>query len=827
MKRSHADILDLAELAKGEFGMYANCTGSKDLLLKDSFGSVNGLTAQRAYNEGKNLYLGVSGKDSAQAVVLPVLYPAACRLLLESLPDFMPPFDEIKHKSVFISEGIVWRYRFIEGKHAMIRRIRSGTKARFFKDPNLLPTSHFISDASIDPESNFSRTLEAFQEFYVLLTGYDTHAPSFFPRKIMVICNKTELFNHLRILNLYHCFPMAGITSKQTEYINGTLPIDPLIMVASNYEAAREYILSHRGQFTIDYLIANGEDKVGRIRSQIKNDCANGIFSRYCLIGSQVILNDNNMALWHWDKKEEMKLRDMLELELVMEPTEDCIPLTEAVNDFYQCLSDINDEYGSTELFSEIKLDLYKILSDKLNEFGDFYQDLGNASREKTEKSLLSDNFDEEDFQEDLDRILNSLMAVHQAKMACPDYLDMLVCKISPAIPLVVRNSRLQTWKDGTLSKLSSQYQIIAYKDFIKEMAYPRPRSEYVFTFLPTLQQMVSMTNMMTKKKVSARMVLYPPELSILRSRLKKIRDWNRGNEGPKDATIFPNLNFSPIARETSEDLIERFEGQYSEDTVDLDMGGYLSYGTATCLIEAIDQKGSSVVISTPHKVLRSFDDDLELVLVTELETGDNILVYDNKSRESLYSILSEESEKFAKVNSYSLLWKRRLWEYVSVFTPSDENTAGNDERFLDPELLRKLSYRLGPSQDYIYNHWIKRGSSVYYPQKKMLDRVLAFLREHNLLSPDERDRIKSSRSFFVGVLISLGQNLSSETQQILLNKEDDLNGYIKRHVVDNSSRYPILSRFDADVIRSIIHHNYCHYTFVAIKDQEEHSDEA
>ncbi len=269
-----------------------------------------------------------------------------------------------------------------------------------------------------------------------------------------------------------------------------------------------------------------------------------------------------------------MKLRDMLELDLVVEPTEDCIALTEAVNDFYQCLSDINDEYGSTELFSEIKLDLYKILSDKLNEFGDFYQDLGNASREKTEKSLLSDNYDEEEFREDLERILNSLMAVHQAKMDCPDYLDMLVCKISPAIPLVVRNSRLQTWKDGTLSKLSSQYQIIAYKDFIKEMAYPRPRSEYVFTFLPTLQQMVSMTNMMTKKKVSARMVLYPPELSILRSRLMNKRDWNRGNEGPKDATIFPNLNFSPIARETSEDLIERFEGSTGRYRR-LDMGGY------------------------------------------------------------------------------------------------------------------------------------------------------------------------------------------------------------------------------------------------------------
>jgi hypothetical protein len=87
-------------------------------------------------------------------------------------------------------------------------------------------------------------------------------------------------------------------------------------------------------------------------------------------------------------------------------------------------------------------------------------------------------------------------------------------------------------------------------------------------------------------------------------------------------------------------------------------------------------------------------------------------------------------------------------------------------------------------------------------------------------------ENIRSARSFFTGVMISLGQNLSSEVQSIILEHEGSLEEYVTRIVCENSNEYPVLSRFDVAAIVSIVRHNYEKCTFIKLGEKVDDNDE-
>lgn len=120
-----------------------------------------------------------------------------------------------------------------------------------------------------------------------------------------------------------------------------------------------------------------------------------------------------------------------------------------------------------------------------------------------------------------------------------------------------------------------------------------------------------------------------------------------------------------------------------------------------------------------------------------------------------------------------------------------------------------------------------QRRNSVRFPQKSKLIRLVEYLESEEYLTKEESDKIYENRRRFMGVMISLGHNLSAETQLILLSQNIDLYEQIQENVIDNDSEYPILSKLDIESVKSIIKHNYTQKKFVrVVVEGEEDEDE-
>ena len=63
MKPVPANIMDLSKMAIEVFKEYANCRGYQDIILEGKIGRINAVIAEKAYSQGKNLYLSLLSKN--------------------------------------------------------------------------------------------------------------------------------------------------------------------------------------------------------------------------------------------------------------------------------------------------------------------------------------------------------------------------------------------------------------------------------------------------------------------------------------------------------------------------------------------------------------------------------------------------------------------------------------------------------------------------------------------------------------------------------------------------------------------------------------------
>lgn len=823
MAHSKKSIYSLVDHAKVVLGAFEAGQAFSGLYEKDDFVPINAYLADKASQENKNIYISTSNKESARLLTLPILYPAACRLLLENSEIYGPSLEDVKVGHIFISGGVCMSYVFFEGKHSLVTKVKAGYKYRHFTDAEKIFRSFFLADAKFYSDRKCHKALSDYRAFYAKLSGTATIPPSLFAKKMVVVCQKADLYKQFRDLSLFHSLPMAGITKNHSEVTDETLPLDPMVLIASDYELARDYMLAHCGDTIFDYLLLTGDNKIGRLKALVKNDCANGLFARFCLVGNHAIPKDNSMLLWHWTNREEKNLSGKHSLDFIPDPVDGCESLVEASRDFYSCLKGMYEDLGAQEHFSEIRHCFHRILYDKLDSVVDFDSELGEPLKNQVEKAMLADNYDREDFSDDLDALISLLGKVHSVKRESPTIWDKLVGFGALKLTLITHNSQGQRWEDQLVSMGLDNIRVIPYKYFKRELLCRDVSDNYYLGFLPNHSQTEWLYAQVLNRKVTIHLALYPPEISIFQTQLRKIRKWEYRSNGPKDLSIFPDLDLETPEREAAEDIIGRFEDNYAEATTEegrslSDGRGYTIYS-----LEVQDSNGAKRTEYSPMKVLRIDDGALELVPVSDLEQGDVIMLYRNRSRDSLYDILSQESDQFARVNAFSKLWKRRLKEYLD-FTV--KKAGDDDDVMIDSEKLQKISASIGINPESIYKRWILRPDAIRFPLKNKLDRVLAFLRNEGLLEPDDVNDIQSARSFFMGVMISLGQNLSSEVQSVMLGQEGSLGDFIARFVVDNEREYPLLSRFDEEAVTSIVRHNYEEFTFVQLVEPEEEDGE-
>ncbi|MDD2230393.1 MAG: hypothetical protein PHT37_07350 [Candidatus Cloacimonetes bacterium] len=824
MNEKRKDIYSLIPMAEVALEEYKDIPGYSGVYESD-FHLINSLITQKAFEEGKNIYIGTNSQNSPQNITLAILMPAAYTLLAKSSMLHMPEVETLKSHYIFIREGISYYYKYNCNNFTLGSKVKGGDRLTHYKDISEVLLTHFVADKKYYSDQKCHKALDRYKEFYQSLTMGSEQPPSFFKKKIVVICNKGEFFSQLNNLNLNHCIPFGSIVASDKECVKETLPIDPIVLVASDYELARTYMLKHMENCEYEYLVVSGDTRISKLKSLVKNDCGNGLFRRYCLIGNQAIQQDNSMLLWHWTRNEESRLLGKCKMEIEMKALAGCDELTNACIEYYGFRKDLRGEYDSLEHFGAAHKLFFSILGDKLNVLEDIDEQL-EAARIDITRSMLSDNYEKEDVEQDIIQIINQIYLIYKLKKECPTVWSGFSGLGYERINLVVENDDIEIWRENIEKQGISNILLISHKDFRREIERSRHTEKYYFIHLIKDKLINWLHSQVINREVCITMLLYPPEISILKSRIEKLQRWERQNTGTKDKTLFPELDLHRDDQGYIDDPIGRFEDKFYEVSDDLfaSSARYEIYDSYS--IRASGDDGNIQNLSCPQKVLRKDDDDISLVSVTDLEAGDTIVLYTNTSRDYLYKILSDESERFAQVEIFSMLWKQKLREYLelTVFEPDDI------EAFTKPtyneERLKTLSLYTGLRSEYLLHNWVSANAKVRFPQKSKLEKLTKFLNEQGFLSSSEVADISSHRDFFTGVMISLGHNLSTEAQAIILNKSTDYDQFIGQYVCDNTEDYPLLSKLDVQAIKSILKHNFIEWKFIQLVEQGEQDEE-
>jgi len=781
-----------------------------------AFKQVNGYIALKAVEENRNIYLGLSSQQSVSNVTLPILLPISLYYLVRQKNTELPPLNVLAKSHVFFRDSVCYEYVEQDGQPALMSSIKNGVRKTPIRNPNWLD-SHLVIERRFYSDRKCHKNLMDYIDYYQCVNG--SNPPSFHRKKILVVGTKINIKNGFKDTGFINYIPMAELVSKKSELAYKGLPLDPLIVLASDYEAARQYMISHIDCNEFVYVMVVGENRISSLRSQVKNDYSNGLFKQYCLIGSQTIKKDNSLLLWHWESKEEALLRGKVGAKINYINIDNKGELDSISSTFYDILNESMEEFGSLELVERAKQALYRILSDKINRNYAVNESLSTFPSD-SEKILLSEGYDADDIHSYISTLHETLCSINRAKIDCMSVWEWLSVNIDRPITLVLPKTFISDWIEACPVPLMGKIDFISFKEFYKRIDQRMHEISFYFPYRLNKKRLAKINAILSELPFEVNMLLYGPEIKVMKyfeTLLKKIESQNRG---PKDDSLFPYLNLDIPYESQAIDPISKFDSMEFDSEAFNSLSSDERTGYDTLTIEVETEDGTTETCTCPHKVIKVDGDLRSLALATELEPKDEVLIYENKERDYLYQILSSESAMFKTVESYSHLWKDRLRKLI------DYRRDDQGRELLDTIRLRNFALNIGVNSDYILKNWLNERSSVRFPQKSKLIRLVEYLESEEYLTKEESDKIYENRRRFMGVMISLGHNLSAETQLILLSQNIDLYEQIQENVIDNDSEYPILSKLDIESVKSIIKHNYTQKKFVRVVVEGEEDED-
>jgi len=827
MAIGNSSIATLIEKAKNTISTLADEKYYDNIFRKNDFALINSYLALTAFEQERNIYIRTCNYESALQLAIPILYPIAIKILLENANLYNPYFEEVAENNYFVNNTGIYinttdNNSNIKDKFVLKRFIKDGFRYKYPKNTQDIFNFYFLVPKIYEPQRNIIKKLEHYRSFFSSIhkkaSENNIFPPSLFKKKIMLVCQKSYIKDQLKNTFL-NCIPLAFIINNNNEEfsIESNMLIDPMILITYQYEIAFEYIKRHNNETQFSYLLIIDANKENNVSFRIKNFCANEYIKNFGFIGNEPVKNDNSMLLWNWENKEEMKLKGKFEINYDFSHSlEESSEITQAVNKYYEILVKINNEFEEIKFYYPAINSLQRIIKDKLYQITEFDSKIAEHMFTRMQESFLSHFYEIEDFEEYYNELKQILYKIYNLLRSSPGIKERLQTMNKEKIYLVVENTEYDNWEQN-LENYDNVY-LFSYKDFLKDITSHNSKSTYWLTFIPDEKKLIQLYNTLLEQEVNVRLLLYPSEIRIFKARQKNIREKIRNNYGIKDLSLFPELEIEVQEKELLDDLINRFEEEFDDytDIYDYNSNRYLFYK-----ISVLDREENKNIITIPHKILKETNSEIDLVTINDLISGDNILVYDNKKRESFYEILSEESEKIKDVNYYSILWKERLKKYLNY----EVIDYSKSENYYSVDKMGKLCNYLGIKPDYIIRNWFNNPDRVRFPKKSILEKLVTILKNNYLLNSEEEREIKSARKFFVGIMISLGQNLSSELQTIMLINENSRDNFIKENVIDNKNQFPFLCRFDLESIKSIIKHNFTKYKFIEIIEKEEVED--
>ncbi len=493
--------------------------------------------------------------------------------------------------------------------------------------------------------------------------------------------------------------------------------------------------------------------------------------------------------------------------------------LKETVSHYEEMLNSVKDEYGEGDCLVPVHVGFRAIMNRKIGFSGDFNMEFGQSIMENTIAELEKYYLNIDEVTKRIKSLVESLGEIYKTIHDGPDYLDTLAESYPGALSLVVPNRMVESWHKHLASRNMSNCSVVPFWSFIKLLKNGQHQSMYLFPNTINYHHYETLSHLSLKQPVKAIFLLYAPELTKLRSMIRRQDKYIKLKSGVKDTLLLPEMDIQDDykQRESTDDLVARLEEGLESD-IDTSPYEYSNDVDATTMrVKVIDLNGLTQEVSIGSRVIRIGESGRTLCSIQDLCVGDVILHYSNKSIELLYAQVAEGSNQFKIVERDSELWKNMLRKYLSFEVKSDGDFVINVQK------LNELSVVLGISNQYIQDAWIRNLNRVKYPQKGSLHKLLDILLNCGLVSDPERHSIIRSRSLYNSVMISLGQNLSTEVQGIASATTDDvLLDFMTTAVYQNVEEYPILSGFEPEVGAAIVKANFDRMVFLGFTTHDE-----
>lgn len=670
--------------------------------------------------------------------------------------------------------------------------------------------NYFIIDKSISDAAKPPKNLNDFQTFYNAITSSDVQAPSFFPKKILVVCNKKSFKNEVRRLGFESKIPYGEIVNSDNLSLRFSHLIDTPIIIASDYHIAKQFV-DENPHYEYKYLIVSGGNEISKIKALVKNDCNRNKFENCIIFGSFSLIKDNTFILWHWNRHEEAFLSGEKLLRFHASDVLDSDAMTPIQCHLDNTIRNWIDEGNIYPHIKHVFRFILKSLGNKLNNNEDVDENL-NQCYDNMLNDLAFENYDESDCEEHLKSIISDLRQLHDAKLPKNDILQYMVNNMKDIENIVVPNGEKKAW-DNILNHAQVQLAtIIEEKEFQKRIKKKEAFGKYLVTYVPRSGKLRKTINSIQSREVSIKHLLYAPEDVVLRKRIRFITNMERRSESPKDGKLLKKYSEVTVNNDIFDSLrpsIDRFE-QFNMYDYYIDVSNQ-SIAYEYMVIEVKDADGNIEEKKISKKVLirQDQDSEVEIASVDELEEGQLVYLYENNSKIYLYDILSRESKTFIEIEEYAKMWKYRLAHYLK----DDFNS----------EKLITLSNVIGiDNPQYIERHWLHDNASIKFPQTNIFRKLISFLKLNDLINDEEEQKLMRLKKVYAGAMISLGSNLSSEIQKIFREGDGDTIGYIRKHVLKNDSEFKVLSKFDDNTIFLLVLYNMKVWTFVRVVREEE-----
>ncbi len=765
-------------------------TKAKKYLLKEyklealnlsDFQAINFYLIDEAVNKESNLFIESFDKELPALSQFPAVLSVAISLFFKNFCDDVTSFKP----GVILQHPSGERYVYVgyNGKHHTVKNRAS------IKYPSSKQLSKYaIVEAKLSNRKVKTR-LTAYRKLYDLVFDIK-NVPSQFKYKSAIIMSKKEFDEEIKSqkymdLDIKKAIPMRWISRKGTESWNH-IPIEPMIYCVPDFETLEEYILD-KG-IEIETLVVIGKNKYKEEHgTNIKRAVREGVIKNCIILGSEALQDKAGQFLkWNWTYPEFAYLMKHPYGEITVANIQDQ-PFEQALKSFIDYLSKLEKQHGiSLKNIKGLRKFLYALVlakqenSRNLTQLEYVKHLIGKVTNETIYEEFYNQNLEPYEVLEYVNPLIQNIFdCFNNEKLKFLEQLNFV--KV-----LIVPEKLVDNWKEELQTTFGT---ICSFKEFMTfQHKFEESKNVFVLSLFGNGMNQGELIETAANTKHNFNFLAYPEEAEIIEL-FKTNRKNNLLNEfQSKDRCKLSGIKFDvPISKvDIPKSLGEIMDGLYDkQDRKSYDYE-YESQGQVNYKV-CFEDQASPIVIDGSKTVLMLKDENWIKTKTYNLVAGDTVRIYNNLSKEKLFEIAAGEDSngRFAEIIEHSQLWKKELRSYFSSKVMSNKYYDTSD-------LLEDLRIKGATiSNPITVNKWLDEWDKERFPNDSKNIMAIKTLINSEVLNQNF-DQVLKVRSFYRGVMISLGRDLS-----------DDVMDYVKSRGLYKGR---ILSKFNEDEIQSFIH---------------------